>query len=83
MARGQESDAHRVMLEAFEIRLRKLFPESRVTLSKRIQSVGLKSDIYIEHPEGHKCACEMIYGNKSAEQVNQSMLARVFRGELS
>jgi hypothetical protein len=49
MARAQESDAHRVMLEAFEIRLRKLFPESRVTLGKRIQSVGLKSDIYIEH----------------------------------
>jgi hypothetical protein len=54
MARGQESDAHRVLLEAFEIRLRKLLPESRVTLGKRIQSVGLKSYIYIEHPEGRK-----------------------------
>ena len=54
MARGQESNAHRVMLEAFQIRLSKLFPESRLTLGKRIRSVGLKSYIYIEHPDGRK-----------------------------
>lgn len=69
MARGQESDAHRVMLEAFEICLRKLFPESRVTLGRRVQPIGLKPDIYIEHPDGRKWAYEMIYGNKSSEHT--------------
>ncbi len=69
MARGQESDAHRVMLEAFQIRLSKFFPESRVTLGKRIQSVGLKPDIFIEHPDRRKWAYEMIYGNKSAKHT--------------
>jgi len=69
MARGQESDAHRVMLEALEIRLRKLFPGSEVTLGKKIQSIGLKPDIYIEHPDGRKWAYEMIFGNKSAEHT--------------
>jgi hypothetical protein len=82
MARGQESDAHRVMFEALEFRLSKLFAESRVTLGKRIQSVGLKPDIYIEPPDGHKCAYEMIHGNKSAKQVDQSVQARAFREEL-
>lgn len=72
MARGQESDAHRVMFEALEMRLRKLFPESKLTLGKRIQSVGLKPDIYIEHPDGRKWAYEMIYGNKSSEHTSDN-----------
>jgi hypothetical protein len=68
------------MLEAFQIRLSKLFPESRVTLGKRIQSVGLKPDIFIEHPDGHKWAYEMIYGNKSAEKVVRPFWCRRFMG---
>lgn len=69
MARGKESDAHHIMFEALEFRLRKLFPESKVTLGKKIQPVGLKPDIYIEHPDGRKWVYEVVYGNGNAQHI--------------
>lgn len=69
MTRGQESDPHRVMLEAFELRLRKQFPNSAISLGKKINPVGLKPDVYIEHPDGGKWVYEMVYRNGHAQHI--------------
>ena len=69
MTRGQESDPHRIMLEAFELRLRKQFPNSVISLGKKIKLVGLKPDVYIEHPDGSKWVYEMVYRNGHAQHI--------------
>jgi hypothetical protein len=69
MTRGQESPSHKAMFEAFELRLRTCFPGSKITLGKKIQPVGLKPDIYVEHPDGRRWAFEMIYRNAHARHL--------------
>lgn len=69
MTRGQESDPHRIMLEAFELRLRKQFPDSTISLGKKVKPVGLKPDVYIEHPDGRKWVYEMVYRNGHAQHI--------------
>jgi len=69
MTRGQESDPHRIMLEAFELRLKKQFPDSTISLGTKIKPVGLKPDIYIEHSDGRKWVYEMVYRNGHTQHI--------------
>jgi len=70
--RGKESDPHKVMAEAFELRLRHLFSTSEIKLGKKIHSVGLKPDIYIEHSDGQKWVYEMVQGNKKPSHLMEN-----------
>lgn len=54
MRRGQESDPHRFMAEAFAFQLKKQYPGCEIRLGEQIKPVDLKPDVYIEHPDGRK-----------------------------
>ncbi|MBN1921821.1 MAG: hypothetical protein JW892_11285, partial [Anaerolineae bacterium] len=68
---AKEGAPHATMVEAFDIRLRQLYPEPSTTYSegKKITPPGLKPDIFVEHPDGRKWAFEMVHGNQSAAHL--------------
>jgi hypothetical protein len=61
------------MSEAFEKRLKQLFPESEYHYSfgKQLAN-GLKPDVYIRHPDGRQWAYEMVHGNSHPAHLNEN-----------
>jgi hypothetical protein len=70
---ASEGPSHRVMREAFEKRLKQLFPESEYHYSfgKQLAN-GLKPDVYIRHPDGQQCVYEMVHGNRHPAHLNDN-----------
>jgi hypothetical protein len=70
---AREGPSHRVMSEAFEKRLKQLFPESEYHYSfgKQLAN-GLKPDVYIRHPDGRQWAYEMVHGNSHPAHLNKN-----------
>lgn len=71
MSKGRESDPHRVMSEAFALRLNTLFSESTIHQGKVIRPVGLKPDVYVAHPDGRQWAYEVVHLNKSLKEIQE------------
>ena len=68
---AKQGAPHETMVEAFTKRLRQLHPEPPAVYSfgSKVESVGLKPDIYVQHPDGRQWAFEMVHGNSSARHL--------------
>lgn len=60
-----ESDIHRSILEALNLRVGQLYPEAERSLGKRHQTSGLKPDLLVKHLDGRTWAFEIVFGNHS------------------
>jgi len=70
---AKEGFPHRSMAEAFEKRLRQLFPEPEhiYSLGKKVAN-GLKPDVYLLHPDGRQWAYEMVHCNHQPDHLNDN-----------
>lgn len=59
------------MAEAFVKRLHQLYPEPPAVYreGRRVKPVGLKPDVYLQHPDGRQWAFEMVHGNRHPDHL--------------
>ncbi len=67
-----ESDIHRSILEALNLRVGQLYPEAERSLGKRHQTSGLKPDLLVKHPDGRTWAFEIVFGNHSPRHLREN-----------
>lgn len=65
-------DRHEIIVSYLVTRLQKQFPQAKITCGKKLQDIGLKPDIYVEHLDGRRWVYEAVFGNRNPEKIRQN-----------